>query len=492
MFGLMKPRSCSKGEKNLHHRLNYCGTCKTMGNLYGQKSRFLLNHDTVFLSELLTVISGKAEESEYWSKAYHSYNCFSLPRSTEEMPIELQLSATATVILTSYKISDHITDSGHFIWLLGQKLFSKSFRDASRNLKAWNFPLEEMDSYLLSQSRRESESLKLRDLKSSQEILDYLAEPTAKATALFFQHGAKLVNQPAQEDLMHKIGLNFGTIAYLIDAYEDYSKDLRKNEFNALRAAFSSGESLSIKEKSNVSEIIWRLAEEINELLPRLGIQFHWVKYFTQRLKDNLSLKLTGKLPILNGVCSTREKVTFSLRKQTALSVASGLTTSYQNSGRLFILTTLFSPLIYVFTLFIAFLLPKKVSTVKSYKECISISLNLISLRLVIKNLISLFSPKNLSLEVALCKKKEDREKKKYKNKDKKKRNCDDCCDCCDCDCCDLNNCGNCSCKGCKGCSNCFKCGKGGKVDLCPCDGDCGCCGCDVCPCDGDCCGCDC
>lgn len=494
MFGLMKPRSCSKGEKDLHRRLNYCGTCKTMGNLYGQKSRFLLNHDTVFLSELLTVISGKAEELENWGKAYQSYNCFSLPKNKEEMPIELQLSATATVVLTSYKLADHITDSGHSIWLLGQKLFSKSFREASKNLKTWNFPLEEMDSYLLSQSRRESESLKLRELKPYQEILDYLAEPTAKATALFFQHGAKLVNQPAQENLMHKIGQHFGTIAYLVDAYEDYSKDLHKKEFNALKAAFNSGETLSIKEKSNISQIIWQLAEEINELLPKLEIQPHWVKYFSQRLKDNLSLKLTGKLPLLNKVCSTSERITFSLRKQTALSVANNLTANYQNSGHFFILTKLFSPVVYIFTWFVAFLLPTKTSKVKSYKECVSISLHLISLRLIVKSLVSLLSPKNLSLEVALCKKKEGRDKNKYKNKDKKKKdgNCDDCCDCGDCgDCCQCLE-GK-SCGACRGCAHCFKCGKSGKVDWCPCDGDCGCCGCDVCPCDGDCCcGCDC
>ncbi len=43
MFGLMKrpPRE------------PYCGTCKTMGERYGQKTRLLLNHDTVFLAELL-------------------------------------------------------------------------------------------------------------------------------------------------------------------------------------------------------------------------------------------------------------------------------------------------------------------------------------------------------------------------------------------------------------------------------------------------------
>jgi hypothetical protein len=35
-----------------------------MGRLYGQRSRLLLNHDAVFLAELLTLLS---EESQSWN-----------------------------------------------------------------------------------------------------------------------------------------------------------------------------------------------------------------------------------------------------------------------------------------------------------------------------------------------------------------------------------------------------------------------------------------
>ena len=60
MFGLMRAKKCgmSEAEKQFR-RLNYCGTCKTIGSLYSQKSRFLLNHDTVFLAEFLTALSGE-------------------------------------------------------------------------------------------------------------------------------------------------------------------------------------------------------------------------------------------------------------------------------------------------------------------------------------------------------------------------------------------------------------------------------------------------
>ena len=43
MFGLIKRAD----------RLAYCGSCKTIGAMYGQRVRLLLNHDMVFLGELL-------------------------------------------------------------------------------------------------------------------------------------------------------------------------------------------------------------------------------------------------------------------------------------------------------------------------------------------------------------------------------------------------------------------------------------------------------
>jgi hypothetical protein len=67
MYSLMKALTCSRHQDNTTpYRLHYCGTCKTMGPLYGQKSRFLLNHDAVFLSELLTLLAPDAAPPAAW------------------------------------------------------------------------------------------------------------------------------------------------------------------------------------------------------------------------------------------------------------------------------------------------------------------------------------------------------------------------------------------------------------------------------------------
>ncbi|HEX5080624.1 MAG TPA: DUF5685 family protein, partial [Blastocatellia bacterium] len=116
MYGLMRARHCRQSpEQSDHHRFHYCGACKTMGRLYGQRSRLLLNHDAVFLAELLTLLSVEPTAPAMPTvlnvdKAYLSYNCLSLPKSEDGMPRALQLAAAANILLTEFKVADRIKD----------------------------------------------------------------------------------------------------------------------------------------------------------------------------------------------------------------------------------------------------------------------------------------------------------------------------------------------------------------------------------------------
>src|SRR5215475_11361430 len=135
MYGLMRARHCGQSvEQSERHRLHYCGTCKTMGRVYGQRSRLLLNHDAVFLAELLTLLSA---DSSTWNadKAYLSYNCLSLPGSEDGMPRALQLAAAANILLTEFKVADRIKDGGLIRWRLVQRLLSGGFRRSAALLR---------------------------------------------------------------------------------------------------------------------------------------------------------------------------------------------------------------------------------------------------------------------------------------------------------------------------------------------------------------------
>src|SRR5258707_8940971 len=160
MFGLMRRAQ----------RLPYCGTCRTLGSLYGQRSRLLLNHDTVFLAELLMELSGQPE----WSRAYRSFNCFTLPKSEDAMPLVLQFAATAAVTIAHFHIADHHVDSGLLRWRVAARYFSPTYRRAAARLRHWNFPLDEMTGLLATQTAKEARV----------ESIASVAEPTATATAM--------------------------------------------------------------------------------------------------------------------------------------------------------------------------------------------------------------------------------------------------------------------------------------------------------------------
>src|SRR5215469_12798269 len=157
MFGLMKSRSCSlTPEQKLNRRLHYCGTCKTMGRLYGARTRFLLNNDAVFLAELLSAISDSGGPLEDWDRAYQSYNCLSLPATSETMPLPLQYAAAGALAIAEFKIADQVADSGRFPWRVAAGALSNSFRLATARLVKWDFPVGELQACAVEQSKREA------------------------------------------------------------------------------------------------------------------------------------------------------------------------------------------------------------------------------------------------------------------------------------------------------------------------------------------------
>jgi len=301
MFGLMKSRLCAHSEEQKNRRrLHYCGTCKTMGSLYGQKSRLLLNFDTVFLGELLTALSRDSKVEE-WNKSYQSYNCLNLPQSADAMPLSLQVAATATLVLTEFKVLDQITDSRRMKWRLAQRVFSPSFQSASAKLKEWGFPVETLRECLRTQESREASARRVSDPDS---ILDSLAFPTATATGLFFGHGARIVAagddlSTLNSQLSTDIGRSFGELVYLLDAFEDYEKDSRRRSFNALRAAY--GIEDKKLPKACRDRIIARmrvLASRIESGLKSLPIPAAQAAQFAARLNSNLSAKFGIALPM--------------------------------------------------------------------------------------------------------------------------------------------------------------------------------------------------
>lgn len=427
MFGLMRAKKCgmTNAEKEFR-RLHYCGTCKTLGALYGQKTRFLLNHDTVFLAEILSALKG--EKTENWQKALQSFNCLNLP--ADEMPFALKYAATTNVVLTAFKLADHIADEKKRRYRLAQNFLTREFVAAEDILRQWNFPLFEIKEILETQTAREL----------SARTLDEFAFPTAQTTAVFFREGVKGIGRNELERKMFALGFSFGKIVYLLDAFEDYEKDFRGGKFNAFRAAFDlRAAKLAPENKRKFTAILQNLESEIVAKIYELPLAENLKSILAARLSQNLRKKLKTNLPVLPPakICAPRPKISFSRRWQNASEKARNLARNYGWQ----------MPLVFLFIFAFTLAAPAATREAKSARECFDLSFNLMFLGSIFSAIAAF--PKTVLIqspgEIA-------------EKAEKKRRWCDYCdcdCDCCDC-CCDCGCegcCDNCGCDGCCDCS---------------------------------------
>lgn len=443
MFGLMRAKKCGTSDAEKYfRRLNYCGTCKTTGALYSQKSRLLLNHDTVFLAEILTALGN--ENVNNWQKSYQSFNCLNLPAN--EMPLSLQFAATTNVILTEFKLADHFADEGKRRYEFVRKAFSAEFKKAESLLQTWNFPLAEVKTILQSQSARESEV----SGNSANEILENLAAPTARTTAIFFAEGVKLIGKNDLANTAHELGLAFGKLIYLLDAFEDYVKDFSKNQFNAIRAAFDlEGNKISAEAKRKTVSILRGLENEIVGKIHALPLAENKKNLFAARLANNLQRKLKTNLPVVSRKtsCVPKPKLTFAQRWQVASEKAKTMARGFSWQ----------MPLVFLFVFAFALVAPAQTREAKSARECFDLSFNLMFLSAIFGSVI--VSAKTLWLENP----EELLTKAGRKKKARQAAGEDDegagWCDTCECCCCGCDGCGdNCDCcSGC--CDGCDCCG---------------------------------
>jgi hypothetical protein len=226
MFGLLNLcKPCQEGYKSF--RQNYCGTCKTIGTLYGQKERCFLNNDIVFLSELLAEINNYEDEFKYMKMGF----CFKLPNDNEQIPKFLRFTASVNILLGYYKILDNIVDSKYKVnlWLIIKLLETPNFLKSKRYLESIEFPTEYIESLIEQQFIREAEK---KQFNFFQETLRYYSEITGKITGEVFRQGAMVLEKKSLSDLLFLIGQKFGEIVYLVDAVSDFKKDLKHNAFN--------------------------------------------------------------------------------------------------------------------------------------------------------------------------------------------------------------------------------------------------------------------
>jgi hypothetical protein len=418
VFGVMHYKACSQSDaQREEHRLHYCGTCKTMGALYGQACRFLLNNDAVFLAELLTQIerSQASEPMPEWVNEYRSYNCLTLPGDASKLPLPLMIASDVTMLLAALKLDDQRKDTRHLAWSFAKQVFSATEQEACRSLEERGFPLACIWESYGEQDAIEtfvSSGMRGRDSNSVTERVDYCAGPTAAITAIVFKHATGVVGgSRQQQEAMETIGSAFGRLVYLLDAIEDYARDARRRQFNPFLAGnpSESAASCSRQAKSIPSPLLQSILpyaraqfEQVESSLVALSIEPQMSAAFAKRLRDSLTKRLgTGwsacssacKDKVLSAVASTKHVCTnfgvpWSKRLGFAFTQACRLVHDVNKSKSWKIAWV--EPFIFACAWMTAFLFPYFSKQSQTLSQCFSVNLNLIAWGSLISDLLRL------------------------------------------------------------------------------------------------------
>ena len=267
MFGYVKPYTPYLYIKDVTlYKAFYCGLCKAIGKSCGQTARFTLTYDLAFFSALIHNLAG--EDVKINSERCVAHVIKKRPVAKYDRLNEF--SAYLNCVLAYYKLYDDIVDDGN--GKLKLRLFAKAKRRADKK-----YP--EMSKIV---SKRCGE---LRELeKANSDRLDMVCEPSARMIA---ELSALALGDKATENT-DKLFYYLGKWIYLVDALDDYDKDVKKGNYNVLY--------LFYEKVPTVKELMKTRGEDINftfsEIFAGLKQSLSSCKfYFNHDLIDNVILR---------------------------------------------------------------------------------------------------------------------------------------------------------------------------------------------------------
>ena len=228
MFGYVKPDTpyLYMKDDTLYKAL-YCGVCKSIGKCAGQCARFSLTYDIAFLSAVVHNLT----KTDVTIKREH---CVIHPITKRPIakPDDISITLGAlNVILAYFKIQDDIQDNGR--GRMAKLFLSRGFKKSAKK----HPELVEIVK------RNYSELFELE--KAKEQSIDKIAHPFA---TMLEEISTSLLGQYSTE-FTKGYFYNFGKWIYLIDALDDYDKDIKKGNYNPFFYAYGSESYAKLKEE---------------------------------------------------------------------------------------------------------------------------------------------------------------------------------------------------------------------------------------------------
>ena len=226
MFGYVKPEKpyLYMKDDTLYNAL-YCGVCKSIGKTCTQSARLSLTYDIAFFSALTHNLANEDVEITRQRCVTHWFKKRPMVKKGDRLT---DLSASINVELAYYKIKDDILDGN------GGKLKLSFFKRSHKKvLKA-----KPQISKIIEKNYQDLFKLE----KEKCAVLDMVCEPFSM---MMQELGDFAIGEKATES-SRRLFYFLGKWIYLIDALDDYEKDVKEGSYNPFFYCY--GENKTVKE----------------------------------------------------------------------------------------------------------------------------------------------------------------------------------------------------------------------------------------------------
>lgn len=264
----------------------YCGVCKGIAQVCGNAARMGLSYDVTFLSVILHNIAGIDVKIE---KSHCLTHCIRSKKMAEVDEMTRKLGAFNTA-LVYFKYTDDIADGdrgrGKRLW------FKKGFKRVKKR-----YPEIEK---IVRENLQKQEIIE----KQKAESLDRAADATANMLADFCDYVLQDKATANTRNLFYAVG----KWIYLIDALDDYDKDLKKGAYNPFVLAFGADSKCALLGGERGDEVRFAFHSLFYDIRENLSqIQFR----FNRDLTDNILLRglpMTTKRVMESCPCKKQKK----------------------------------------------------------------------------------------------------------------------------------------------------------------------------------------
>lgn len=221
MFGHLTPKQPEMKIKEFEaYRSVYCGLCHELFAHHGMHTAALLNYDMAFLILLLDGLYEAQTKEREARCAVHP-----IQRHKERCSVHTAYAADMLILLSYHKLMDDWTDEKQMTHLGAAKTLERAYKKAKLRYPRQAQAIEE-------------QILRLSQLeRAGEENLDAVSACTGAMLAEIFVY-----KEDEWSATLREMGMSLGQAIYLMDAYEDVEKDIKKGSYNPLKRFFEDGQ----------------------------------------------------------------------------------------------------------------------------------------------------------------------------------------------------------------------------------------------------------